>query len=704
MVNYCVCAGCTNSCLTEHRVHHFPSRKSKAFRLWVRFVQVKRADFTAASVTVHSVICSAHFTPESYRQGDLLESQMGFRSKDHVRLIADAVPAVHLMVSSSKPKDPLETGAGGTGGPSATTASASRNALHRKLSLSRVKPELVSVGTQTERFERQSTPLPSPVQSEDESFPDVTDRFDLSWAPDKEMCSESSDEDNPEEPMQESLNDSNVADKFIVCLSELMCLFTVCSVCCGETQGQIVYQEGTYIKIKQACTACGYQRFWQNQNMLHRNMPACNLLLSGAIHFSGCMATQTIRMLKLFGLQCISASTFFRHQRRYTIPTIVQTWQDQQRRIITELKEIGGGLILSGDCRSDSPGHCAKYGTYSLIEDRINKVLDLQLVQSSEVPNSTWCEIEGLKRSVRFLKDQGMQVSALITDRNRQVAKWVREELRPEGTSHFYDIWHVGKSLQKSIDAAAKEKDCEDLKLWKPAIVNHLYWTAASTPNGDPDVMEAKWQSMLNHVQDVHEHSYPSFPRCEHPPLEGEARDKQWLEPGTTVYRGSTAAIKLESLTSKKTLLKDIRQLSPDHQTFSLEAFHSLILHFAPKHTGFSFLGMYSRLLLAVLHFNENGDRDVSRTNSGEARYAVRYPRFRKGGWVVRPINEKPSYEYASALMVSLREAYMRSPQSLQEDSNILSSAAPAPLSTHHKIAKDEAVGEYLQRHSRFKQ
>ncbi|XP_077089981.1 uncharacterized protein LOC143741596 isoform X2 [Siphateles boraxobius] len=141
------------------------------------------------------------------------------------------------------------------------------------------------------------------------------------------------------------------------------------------------------------------------------------------------MATQTIRMLKLFGLQCISASTFFHHQRLYTIPTIMQAWQNEQRGIIRELKEIGGGLILSGDFRSDSPGHCAKYGTYSLIEDRINKVLDIQLVQSSEVPSSTWCEIEGLKRSVRFLKDQGMQVSALITDRNRQVAKWIREEL-----------------------------------------------------------------------------------------------------------------------------------------------------------------------------------------------------------------------------------------------------------------------------------
>lgn len=50
------------------------------------------------------------------------------------------------------------------------------------------------------------------------------------------------------------------------------------------------------------------------------------------------------------------------------------------------------------------------------------------------------------------------------------------------------------------------------------------------------------------------------------------------------------------------------------------------------------------RLLLAALHFNNNGNRDVARTSEGEARYAVRYPRFRKGGWVVRPIKEKPSY------------------------------------------------------------
>lgn len=85
--------------------------------------------------------------------------------------------------------------------------------------------------------------------------------------------------------------------------------------------------------------------------MLHRNMPVCNLLLSGAIHFSGCMATQTLRMLTLFGLQCISARTFFRHQHLYTIPVIMQAWQNEQTGVIRELKEMGGGLAISGDCR-----------------------------------------------------------------------------------------------------------------------------------------------------------------------------------------------------------------------------------------------------------------------------------------------------------------------------------------------------------------
>lgn len=98
-------------------------------------MQVKRADFTAASVTTHSVVCGAHFTPENYRPGDLLESWMGFRSKDHVRLITDAVPSVHSMESSPPSKCTPDFGAGWTGGQSANV---SRHSVQRKRGLSRV--------------------------------------------------------------------------------------------------------------------------------------------------------------------------------------------------------------------------------------------------------------------------------------------------------------------------------------------------------------------------------------------------------------------------------------------------------------------------------------------------------------------------------------------------------------------------------------
>ena len=35
----------------------------------------------------------------------------------------------------------------------------------------------------------------------------------------------------------------------------------------------------------------------------------------------------------------------------YTIPIVIQAWQEEQATIISELKEMGGGLIVAGDCR-----------------------------------------------------------------------------------------------------------------------------------------------------------------------------------------------------------------------------------------------------------------------------------------------------------------------------------------------------------------
>lgn len=38
-------------------------------------------------------------------------------------------------------------------------------------------------------------------------------------------------------------------------------------------------------------------------------------------------------------------------------------------------------VVLAGDGRADSPGHSAKYGSYSLLDLKCSKIVDFKLVQ-----------------------------------------------------------------------------------------------------------------------------------------------------------------------------------------------------------------------------------------------------------------------------------------------------------------------------------
>lgn len=72
--------------------------------------------------------------------------------------------------------------------------------------------------------------------------------------------------------------------------------------------------------------------------------------------------------------------------------------------------------MLAGDGRCDSPGYRAKYGTYSVMEVTTEKIVDLCLVQVSEVANSNAMEEEGLKRCFEFLERDGQEIDLLATD------------------------------------------------------------------------------------------------------------------------------------------------------------------------------------------------------------------------------------------------------------------------------------------------
>ena len=86
-------------------------------------------------------------------------------------------------------------------------------------------------------------------------------------------------------------------------------------------------------------------------------------------------------MLKIMNVASISEHIFYRHTSSYVNPVIILKWNANQQELLNSLGEREGGLVLAGDGRCDSPGYCAKFGSFTLIEQRLNRVVAFELVQ-----------------------------------------------------------------------------------------------------------------------------------------------------------------------------------------------------------------------------------------------------------------------------------------------------------------------------------
>jgi solute carrier family 8 (sodium/calcium exchanger) len=137
---------------------------------------------------------------------------------------------------------------------------------------------------------------------------------------------------------------------------------------------------GTMVSITQECSGCHHTRKWDSQPYIGRT-PAGNLLLSAAVFFTGNSFIRVSKVLSALQLEHISTTTYYHHLSSYLQPTLPSHWRIEQSLLHKKLKKMDGGLVLGGDMRADSPGHCAKFGSYSMMELRINRILEIQLVQ-----------------------------------------------------------------------------------------------------------------------------------------------------------------------------------------------------------------------------------------------------------------------------------------------------------------------------------
>ena len=133
-------------------------------------------------------------------------------------------------------------------------------------------------------------------------------------------------------------------------------------------------------------------------------------------------------------------------------------------------------------------------------------------------------ELEGAKQAFNFLQTAGVAIKVIISGRHHGIAKWIRES--QAGCSHFFDIWHVARSIGKAMLKLGKEKGCERISDWVKGAHNHLYWCAMSNKQGFEELIAAKWKSFMLHL---HLPNYNFF-----------HADSPTLAEGTAIYTKDT--------------------------------------------------------------------------------------------------------------------------------------------------------------------
>ena len=258
--------------------------------------------------------------------------------------------------------------------------------------------------------------------------------------------------------------------KIIVFESQLDELFKVCQLCGCIIESKKIYYQGSMMIVKFTCLN-RHSNTWRSQPLVN-GVAVGNLLIPASILFSGNTYQHIHNFVEFLNLQFISSSQFYSTQNKFMFPVINNAWDSSRAGVIQELQQAPH-VDICGDGRCDSPGHSAKYGTYSMLDEKSGKVIEFSVVQVTEVTSSNAMEYEGCKRTLNALLQDNIPVRCLTTDRHTTVIARMRSEY--PNIKHQYDVWHLSKWVTKKLTKKAKNNTCAELMPWIQAISNHIF-------------------------------------------------------------------------------------------------------------------------------------------------------------------------------------------------------------------------------------
>ena len=433
---------------------------------------------------------------------------------------------------------------------------------------------------------------------------------------------------------------------FVVFWGQLLVLLQHCVMCGHLAHITGYFFNGSMIGINLICTKFGHKFTWRSQPLV-RGIAVGNLKLASAILFSGNTYTRFKEIFKFASIRYFEKDTFNRYQNRYLFGIVNEAWLNERHKVLSgalRKKQIN----VIGDGRCDSPGHNAKYLTYSMQNQETKEVVSVNVVQVTEAGNSNRMELVGFKKALADV-ERDINVKQVTTDRHTQVRKYMLENEKDKVYQN--DVWHVVKSVLKKLRKLTSKKQYALLSKWNRSICNHLWWSSA-TCEGSYEILKEKWVSILQHVKNRHSWGGNKFVhKCSHPKLtNSKERKTKWMKASSPSYKA------LQDIVLDKKLLKDLRYLTNFDHTGSTEVYNALLNKYCPKSIHFSYEGMVSRCQLAALDHNSGAMLPQATTRMGVARWNVAFPKHSKS-WVVKPIKAAKDKAYVHNMVDRVVEA-----------------------------------------------
>ncbi|KAL4126059.1 hypothetical protein QTP88_010290 [Uroleucon formosanum] len=233
--------------------------------------------------------------------------------------------------------------------------------------------------------------------------------------------------------------------------------------------------------------------------------------------------------------------------RNYTEPVINAIWSEHKKSNFLKLKS-SDKIWLASDGQFDSPGFCAKYCTYTLMDLNSSKIIDFKLVQKGMLKGDL--ERKACELLLEEIVEQGCKIDLFLTDRHKGIRCDIHTKF-PE-IQHEFDIWHLSKSLMKRMKIL--DKKYPEAYLWKTSINNHLWWSS-KTCKGDGLLLTQKFTSVLKYISNIHEWEEDGIiQKCEHETLSEEYKNNTlWIHPDSKSYNA------LKKILLAKDFLKDLQ-------------------------------------------------------------------------------------------------------------------------------------------------